>query len=157
MNNFRISLVLAIRKAGLQLSFFKFLWKQKAGANPNMVGIVPDAMFQIEDRGKRIFTYALEVDIGTEDLASLGKTKVRSYATFLFSGLAFYGEKGVMVLVVTRGARRLEALSRVIRKEGASRHFLLGDLDGLTEENILTAWREFDENEEKVPYEASLQ
>lgn len=156
LNAFRISLVLAVRKAGLQLSFFRPEWELKRESNPNLIGLVPDALFEIEDKSGRRFTYALEVDLGTEDPAYFGKTKIRRYAAFLASGLPFYGEKKARVLIVAKGARRLEALSWMIRKEGASRHFLLGDLEGLSEENILTAWREVEGVEARVPYEPSL-
>ena len=141
VNSFRISLILATERNGITLSFFKPEWELKKENNPNLVSLIPDALFQIREASGRVRNFALEVDYsGKEDPGYFGKAKVRKYAAMLRSGFPFYGLQDVKVLVVAMGWTRLARLASVIIEEQASDLFLLAKLEDLNENNILTCW-----------------
>jgi hypothetical protein len=93
-----------------------------------MYPVIPDAVFALRRPHRRNF--AIEYDRATETLSVL-VAKICAYEHG-FPGFPFEA-----VLIVTEGDRRMDGLTREIRKRGVSLRVVVGTLGSLQANNIV--------------------
>jgi hypothetical protein len=124
VNDIRI----AVESSAVPVAFF-FAYFQLASLGWKHA-VIPDAVFALKGRERQ--AYLIEYDRGTEPLGKLLQ-KLRSYA----GGLPGFPFQSVMI--VTERTRRLDMLSRELRREGIRLVVLAGTLDAIREAGLLEA------------------
>jgi len=143
INSFRISLAIAVKETpDLKLGLFRPEWDLKALQIPNLIPLIPDAIFMIQDSRagscQEIF-YALEVDLGAESPSYWARYKVHHYLEILKAGYPlFFGMKQFTVVSIVPSSRRLRSLARATFRAGGSREFLFAEEGMVNEETILS-------------------
>jgi hypothetical protein len=108
LNDVRIAMALGALRREARLCRFLPDWELRASAPTSP--IIPDAAIVIE-YGHRSWHLALEVDTGTESPGIVGR-KLSRYQTAAESGVAIFGLKAPIVLIVTLTERRARTLAR---------------------------------------------
>jgi len=117
---------LGVETSKVKISWFFAYWQL---ANLGWTHrVIPDAVFAVrEEEGRR--TFLLEYDRGTETLEKLVQ-KLRSYN----GGLAGFPFEAV--LIITERTRRLDLLSRELRRKNLSVAVLASTLEGVNKEDF---------------------
>ncbi|MCC7538132.1 MAG: replication-relaxation family protein [Deltaproteobacteria bacterium] len=138
MNEVRVYMTLAARsRSDVRLASFRPSWELMRERHSGVVGLVPDALVELEVEGQGVRAVALEVDMSTESPAYLARRKLGRYRALLGAGVPVYGHADVAVFVVARGERRLRALASALADAGVREGVVLGDLDALDERSVL--------------------
>lgn len=148
INDVRIAIMRAVEAQGWSLLEWRDEGKFRASPDYTMVKdsrgkeqqkpVLPDGYFCLETpRGKTRFF--LELDRGTEELSKV-TPQIAVYEAYIRSGQ--YAErfqaKSLRILMVTRGARRLQSLKRLVKSAGGERRYWFTTVDQLTAETVLT-------------------
>lgn len=150
LNDFRLSIVVAARKQGLELVLWRSETQMKAdydrvrlATSRRPVSVIPDGYFiLITPLGRAHFF--VEIDRGTETLARF-KQKIRAYKEYFDSGAyeRRYGTKSMRVLTVATGQGRVtnlwRAAAEVTAEVGGQRRFWFGLAGNLTADTVLHA------------------
>lgn len=115
INEMRVLFTLATRDEGAPFTLVSFRpeWELAAERHAGLLGVLPDAMLELEDvRGGR-HVAALEVDLGTEAPTVVAK-KVSRYEAYARAGQPLYGADVRTVLIVAPGVRRVRSLARAV-------------------------------------------
>jgi len=142
INSFRISLALAAqRNPGVELGFFKPEQELKGIQIPNLLPLLPDAIFMLRDlrsgSGRKHF-FSFEYDLAGENPSYWVKYKIQRYLEILEGGFLFYGMNRFRIVVVVPSARRLRSLGKAAFRAGARVDFLLAVESQLSEDTVFT-------------------
>lgn len=149
LNDFRLSIVVSARRAGLELITWASESQLKADYDRvrvahlrQAVSVIPDGYFVLNTlHGKAHFF--VEIDRGTETLQRF-KQKVRAYVAYHESGgyEQRYGTQSLRILTVVTGAGRLSnlhlATAQVTEETRGKRRFWFALASDLTPETVLT-------------------
>ena len=140
LNSVRISLSLASQSnSNWELLFFRPEWELKAERNPNILPLMPDAIFQLQvdtNGSMRMLNFSLEIDLGNENPIYFAKMKIRKYLEIKKSGIPFFGLNDFKVLTITSSMKRLIHLLEATIAETISDNFLFTVLEYLNEETF---------------------
>jgi len=116
---------IAVETSGVQIAYFFAYWQLSDTGWSH--GVIPDAVFAVRTPERR--TFVIEYDRSTETLTKLLQ-KLRSYDRGL-TGFPFEA-----VLIVTERTRRVELLSREVRRTNLSLAVLASNIDDLDQGNF---------------------